>query len=85
MEYVAGYTIANDIGARDLQRRSRSGPSGKMFDTFCPLGPMSATKIEAPEPNRLRLETMLNGTLVQSASTVEMPFRVPHLVVYIPR
>lgn len=83
LEYVAGYTIANDIGARDLQRRSSQWTSGKMFDTFCPLGPMLATKIEAPEPNRLRLETMLNGTLVQSASTAEMIFHVPHLVSYI--
>lgn len=83
LETIAGYTVANDIGARDVQERSSQWTSGKMFDTFCPLGPVLASKIEAPEPNQLRLETRLNGTLVQSASTAEMIYLVPYLLSYI--
>lgn len=82
-EAIAGYTIANDVGARDVQRRTSQWTSGKMFDTFCPLGPALATRLEVPEPNRLNLETTLNGTPVQSACTGEMIFQAPFLVSYI--
>ncbi|MBT3671058.1 MAG: fumarylacetoacetate hydrolase family protein [Chloroflexi bacterium] len=83
LDYVAGYTIANDVGAIDVQERSTQWTSGKMFDTFCPLGPTLVTSDEIPSPEDLGISTKLNGVLVQSASTGEMIFGVRELVSYI--
>lgn len=82
-EHLAGYTIANDIGARDVQARSSQWTSGKMFDTFCPLGPALVTVDEVPRPNKLRIQTRLNGETVQDSSTDQMIFPVEDLVSYI--
>ena len=54
-----------------------------MLDTFCPMGPVIATADEIPDPNRLRLRTMLNGEVVQDESTSDMNFSVAYLVSYI--
>jgi 2-keto-4-pentenoate hydratase/2-oxohepta-3-ene-1,7-dioic acid hydratase in catechol pathway len=80
---VAGYTIANDIGARDIEERSSQWASGKMFDTFCPLGPALVTKDDVPNPNELHIQTKLNGTLVQDGYTYEMIFEPAFLLSYI--
>ena len=82
-EYVAGYTIANDIGAHDLEQRTSQWTTGKMLDTFCPLGPYLVTRDEIPNPNDLRIKTNLNGEVVQDGSTNEMLFSIPYLVSYI--
>ena len=80
---IAGYTIANDLGAKDIERRTSQWTSGKMLDTFCPLGPALVTPDEAPEPNTLRITTKLNGELVQDGNTSEMYFDIAYLVSYI--
>ena len=83
LAYVAGYTCANDVSAHDLEFRTSQWASGKMLDTFCPLGPALATLDEFDDPNDLPLKTTLNGRTVQAARTTDMVFRVPFLVSYI--
>ena len=83
LSYVAGYTIANDVGARDLEQRTSQWTSGKLSDTFCPMGPALVTLDEIPDPNRLTIRTYINGKLVQSGNTSEMIFGVSYLISYI--
>jgi 2-keto-4-pentenoate hydratase/2-oxohepta-3-ene-1,7-dioic acid hydratase in catechol pathway len=83
LDVVAGYTIANDVGAADIEARSSQWASGKMFDTFCPLGPSLVPSSEVPSPNDLTIKTILNGQVVQKGNTREMIFDVPFLVHYI--
>jgi 2-keto-4-pentenoate hydratase/2-oxohepta-3-ene-1,7-dioic acid hydratase in catechol pathway len=83
LEAVAGYTIANDLGAADIEARSSQWASGKMFDTFCPLGPALVTPDEIPNPGNLAIKTMLNDDVVQGGNTQEMIFDVPYLISYI--
>jgi acylpyruvate hydrolase len=83
LSYVAGYTCANDVSAHDLEFRTSQWTSGKMLDTFCPLGPVLVTRDEIPDPGVLRLRTVLNGKTVQDSSTSNMVFSVPFLVSYI--
>jgi 2-keto-4-pentenoate hydratase/2-oxohepta-3-ene-1,7-dioic acid hydratase in catechol pathway len=83
LAYVAGYTCANDVSAHDLEFRTSQWTSGKMLDTFCPLGPALVTKDEVPNPGTLRLKTILNEHKVQEASTSDMIFSVPFLISYI--
>ena len=81
--YIAGYAIANDVSARDLQFRTAQWTTGKMLDTFGPLGPALVTKDEIPDPNNLRIKTILNGEVMQDSNTSEMIFHVPFIVHYI--
>ena len=83
MSYIAGYTIANDIGSPDLQARCSQWTTGKMLDTFCPLGPFIVTCDEILAPNNLRIRTALNGEIVQDGNTSEMIFDIPYLVSYL--
>ena len=83
LSYVAGYTIANDVGALDLERRTSQWATGKLADTFCPLGPVLVTRDQVPDPGALSIQTTLNGELVQSGPTGEMIFDVPYLISYI--
>jgi acylpyruvate hydrolase len=83
LSYVAGYTCANDISAHDLEFRTSQWDSGKMCDTFCPLGPVLVTADEVPDPGRLRLRTSVNGRTVQDASTADMVFSMPFLISYV--
>jgi 2-keto-4-pentenoate hydratase/2-oxohepta-3-ene-1,7-dioic acid hydratase in catechol pathway len=83
LSYVAGYTIANDVGARDLEQRSSQWATGKLPDTFCPMGPALVTSDEIPDPNQLTIRTYINGELVQSGNTSEMIFNLPYLISYI--
>jgi 2-keto-4-pentenoate hydratase/2-oxohepta-3-ene-1,7-dioic acid hydratase in catechol pathway len=84
LDYVLGYTCANDVTARDWQRDKNLGGGqfarGKSFDTFCPLGPVLVTKDEIPNPNALRIKTTLNGQVVQDHTTADMIFDVPTLI-----
>jgi acylpyruvate hydrolase len=83
LAHVAGYTCANDVSAHDLEFRTSQWTSGKMLDTFCPLGPVLLTADEVPDTSSLRLRTVLNGRTVQDARTSDMVFSVPFLVSYI--
>jgi 2-keto-4-pentenoate hydratase/2-oxohepta-3-ene-1,7-dioic acid hydratase in catechol pathway len=82
--YVLGYTCANDVSARDWQREKSLGGGqfarGKSFDGFCPLGPWIVTADEIPNPNQLRLRTLLNGQVMQDHTTADMIFDVPALI-----
>lgn len=85
LDYVLGYTCANDVSARDHQIRWGGGQwcRGKFFDTFAPLGPRLVTRDEIPNPNALQIATRLNGEVVQSSSTSDMIFDVPALIEYL--
>jgi acylpyruvate hydrolase len=83
LEYVAGYAIANDVSARDIQQRTSQFTAGKMLDTFCPLGPALVTHDEIPEPGNLSIRTRLNGQVMQDGHTSKMIFSVPYVVSYI--
>lgn len=83
LSFVAGYAVANDVSARDLQFRTSQWTTGKMLDTFAPLGPALVTKDEVPNPNALHIRTLLNGEVMQDATTADMIFHVPFIVSYI--
>lgn len=81
--YVAGYTIANDLGDRLLEKRTSQWTSGKMLDTFTPLGPVLVTGDEIPDPDRLSVQTRVNDVVVQQSTTAAMFFNVAYLISYI--
>src|SRR2546426_9659940 len=83
LSYIAGYTIGNDVSARDLQFRTSQWTTGKMLDTFGPLGPALVTRDEVADPNQLAIKTTLNGQVMQEGNTADMIFRVPFIVSYI--
>jgi 2-keto-4-pentenoate hydratase/2-oxohepta-3-ene-1,7-dioic acid hydratase in catechol pathway len=80
LSYVLGYTCANDVTARELQKRDGQWARAKGFDGFCPLGPWVETDLD---PRDLALETYLNGSLVQSTRTSDMIFDVATVVSFI--
>jgi 2-keto-4-pentenoate hydratase/2-oxohepta-3-ene-1,7-dioic acid hydratase in catechol pathway len=84
LDHVLGYTIGNDVSARDWQRDKDLGGGqfsrGKSFDGFCPLGPCIVTRDEIDNPNKLRLRTLLNGKVMQDKSTDDMIFDIPALI-----
>jgi 2-keto-4-pentenoate hydratase/2-oxohepta-3-ene-1,7-dioic acid hydratase in catechol pathway len=80
LDHVFGYTVANDVSARDLQFADGQWVRAKSLDTFCPLGPVIVTAEEIPDPQRLALRTRVNGETVQSSSTSEMVFGVAELL-----
>lgn len=84
-DYILGYTCANDVSARDWQRDFGGGQfcHAKSFDTFCPLGPVLVTPDELPQPNALRIRSLLNGAVMQDSSTADMIFDVPTLVEFL--
>ena len=77
---VAGYILANDIGDRDLEKRTSQWTSGKMFDSFTPMGPWLITKDEIPDPNALEMTSLVNGKVVQKGNTSEMFFNCSELI-----
>jgi 2-keto-4-pentenoate hydratase/2-oxohepta-3-ene-1,7-dioic acid hydratase in catechol pathway len=85
LEYVLGYTCANDVSARDWQIKKGGSQwsRGKTFDTFAPLGPVLVTADEIPNPNALRISTRLNGEVVQDSNTSDMIFDVPHIIAFL--
>ena len=85
LDYVFGYTAANDVSARDWQIRLGGGQffRGKSFDTFAPLGPAIVTKDEIPNPNSLRIRTRVNGEVRQDSNTADMIFDVPTLIEFL--
>ena len=84
-DYIAGYTVFNDITARDIQRREmQSGvfSFSKAIDTFCPIGPSIVTKDEVPDVQSLAMELRVNGEVRQRGNTAQMLIAIPHLVAY---
>lgn len=79
-DVVLGYTVANDVTARDLQRKDVQFTRAKGFDSFCPLGPWIETDLD---PSDLRVQTYLNGDLKQDGSTRDLVFDVPTLIAHI--
>lgn len=81
---VAGYAVANDVSARDLQfEEGGQWTRGKGADTFCPWGPWITTADEVADPHNLRLRTWLNGQLRQDASTADLIVPVPALIAHL--
>jgi len=85
LNYVAGYTVCNDVSARDLQFSDKQYTRGKSLDTFCPLGPWLVTADEISNPQSLRLQAILNGQVMQDATTGDMIFGVAHLIAFMSR
>jgi 2-keto-4-pentenoate hydratase/2-oxohepta-3-ene-1,7-dioic acid hydratase in catechol pathway len=81
---ILGYTVANDVTARDLQRKDVQFTRAKGFDTFCPLGPWIETDLDPQDfADGRRLQTYLNGDLVQDGTTADLIFDIPTLVEHI--
>ncbi len=80
LDHVFGYTVGNDVSARDVQFSESQWTRGKSFDTFCPLGPVVVTPDEIPDPQALALRTRVNGETVQDSNTSEMIFTVAQLI-----
>lgn len=82
LDHVAGYTIANDVTARDFQNTRGQRFFGKSGDTFCPMGPCLVTADEIADPQKLRLETRVSGETRQSAMTSEMIFPIAEVIAF---
>jgi 2-keto-4-pentenoate hydratase/2-oxohepta-3-ene-1,7-dioic acid hydratase in catechol pathway len=78
--HVLGYTCANDVTARDLQKKDVQWTRAKSFDTFCPIGPWIETELD---PDDLLIESYLNGVRRQSSRTSQFIFKVNHLISFI--
>ncbi|BDG48476.1 fumarylacetoacetate hydrolase family protein [Parageobacillus sp. KH3-4] len=85
LDYVFGYTIINDVTARDLQERHQQYLLGKSLDTFCPMGPWIVHKSLIENPNKLEIETKVNGEIRQKASTEQFIFNVETIIETISR
>ena len=85
LDYVFGYTVGNDVSARDVQFSESQWTRGKSFDTFCPIGPVVVTPDEIPNPQALALRTRVNGEPMQDSSTAEMLFGVAELLAFCSR
>lgn len=85
MAYVFGYTVINDISARDFQRRGRQFFKGKSLDGACPMGPWIVTADELADISDLRLTCTVNGTVKQDNSTRELIFDIPAIIAYLSR
>jgi len=83
LEHIAGYTILNDVSARDLQIGDKQWFRGKSCDTFAPLGPCIVTKDEIPDPHSLPISLTLNGQTMQDSNTNDLIFKIPFLVSYL--
>jgi 2-keto-4-pentenoate hydratase/2-oxohepta-3-ene-1,7-dioic acid hydratase in catechol pathway len=85
LDFVLGYTCANDVSARDWQIAWGGSQwcRGKSFDTFCPLGPCLVTTDELPHAGNLRIQTVLNGQVMQDWNTNDMIFDVPTLIEFL--
>lgn len=83
LDHVFGYTLMNDVTARDLQRKDGQWTRGKGLDTFAPLGPFITTRDEIADVQNLKIEGLLDGEVTQSSNTSKMIFSIAYLVSYI--
>lgn len=82
-EYVYGFTIVNDVSARDVQLATSQWSLGKSFPTFCPMGPAIVTTDEIADPHALGISLTINGETLQNSNTRELIFKIPELIEYI--
>ncbi|HEX4769437.1 MAG TPA: fumarylacetoacetate hydrolase family protein [Bryobacteraceae bacterium] len=82
-EHVFGYTVVNDVSARDFQRATTQWLMGKTFDTFGPMGPWIVTADEIADPHALDIRTEINGEVLQNSNTRELIFKVPQLLEFL--
>jgi 2-keto-4-pentenoate hydratase/2-oxohepta-3-ene-1,7-dioic acid hydratase in catechol pathway len=80
---IWGYTCVNDVSARDLQFADGQWTRGKSLDTFCPVGPALVPAAFVPDPQALSIRAVLNGEVMQHASTADMIFSVPEIVAFV--
>jgi len=85
LDYVFGYTVANDVSARDLQDRDKQWVRAKGLDTFCPIGPSIVTTDEIPDPQALTIITTVDGVQKQHGTTALMIYKVAFLIEYLSR
>ena len=85
LDYVYGYTILNDVSARDLQLHEGQWTRGKTIDGFAPTGPWIVTADEISDPGRLDISLKLNGETMQSSNTKELIFNIPYLISFLSR
>jgi 2-keto-4-pentenoate hydratase/2-oxohepta-3-ene-1,7-dioic acid hydratase in catechol pathway len=83
MDHVFGYTIVNDVSARDLQLATTQWLMGKSCDTFAPMGPAIVTKDEIADPHALDISLEIGGEILQHSNTRELIFKIPELIEYI--
>lgn len=81
--HVFGYTIINDVSARDFQMATTQWLMGKSCDTFCPMGPWIVTADEIEDPHNLDISMTINGEVLQNSNTRELIFRIPDLIEYL--
>ena len=81
--HVFGYTIVNDVSARDYQRATTQWLMGKTFDTFAPVGPCIVTADEIPDPHNLDIRMEINGEVLQDSNTRELIFKIPDLISFL--
>ncbi|MGB9975566.1 fumarylacetoacetate hydrolase family protein [Thermovenabulum sp.] len=79
-EYIFGFTCANDVTARDLQKKDVQWTRSKSFNTFCPLGPWIETDLD---PGNLSIKLLLNGEIKQNSNTSNLIFKIPYIVAFI--
>ena len=82
-EHVFGYTIVNDVSARDFQMATSQWLMGKTFDTFAPMGPQIVTADEIADPHSLDIRMTINGEVLQDSNTRELIFKIPALIAYL--
>jgi 2-keto-4-pentenoate hydratase/2-oxohepta-3-ene-1,7-dioic acid hydratase in catechol pathway len=85
LDHVFGYTILNDVSARDFQFKGSQWTPGKSFDTFAPTGPCITTANQMPDPSNLSIKTWVNGELRQNGNTCDMIFSVAQIVYHLSR
>ncbi len=83
LDYVCGYTVVNDVSARDLQfANAKQWDRGKSLDTFCPWGPWIVTRDEITDPHKLEVRTVLNGREMQKSNTSKLVFNINQIIAY---
>jgi len=82
-DHVYGYTIVNDVSARDVQFASTQWSMSKSFPTFCPIGPAIVTADEIPDPHNLGISLTIDGEQLQNSNTRELVFKIPELIEYL--
>ena len=82
-EHIFGYTILNDVSARDFQMATSQWMIGKTFDTFAPIGPAITTADEIEDPHNLRISLTLNGQTLQDSNTSNLIFKIPQLIAHL--
>lgn len=82
-DHVLGYTIINDVSARDFQFADGQWQRGKSCDSFAPMGPYIATADEVPDPHNLSIKLRLNGRTMQDSNTNQLIFGIPELIAFL--